>query len=356
MSHRIFSLSLVLLTVIFICGGYGAQAQSVYQVTDVPVDVTAKDAAVARQQAFNKAQRNAFDILISRMSLSVEDTVNLANLSFTEITTLIQDFEVINEKSSSVRYIATLSFQFKADAVKKLFRQYNIDFVETVSDRTLLLPVFSEGFKEILFEESNVWLNTWKTGLPKFSFLMPILPLGDIEDIESVSFIDNKLQIEGNAYRFLADKYQVSKVILVKLSMIDENSSKVEITTFAKEGLANSEEIMLDLPFSSYQALVNATIAHLDQQWKIEHVINHDSVNSAKFSVTFESSATWYEIRQKINKISLIEKLDLIRIGTHQIDLEIQFNGSNDKFIQAIRNTGLDIKELGISSYLITKP
>ncbi len=213
-----------------------------------------------------------------------------------------------------------------------------------------------EGDKEILFEESNVWLNTWKRGLPKFSFLTPILPLGDIEDIESVLFIDNRLQIEGNAYRFLSDKYQISKVILVKLSKIEENFSKVEITTFTKEGLVNSEEIVLGLPFSSYQALVNATIAYLDQQWKIEHVINNNSINSAKISVTFENSATWYEIRQKINKISLIEKLDLIRISNHQIDLEIQFNGTNDKFIQAIRNTGLDIKELGTSSYLITKP
>jgi len=354
MSYRI--LSLVLGAIFFICSGYSALAQSVYHVTGVAVDVTANDASKARQQAFNKAQRDAFDILLSRMLLSTEDTDNLANISFTEITTLIQDFEVINEKSSSVRYIATLSFQFKADAVKKLFRQYNIDFVETVSDRTLLLPVFFEGDKEILFEESNVWLNTWKTGLPKFSFLTPILPLGDIEDIESVLFIDNRLQIEGNAYRFLSDKYQISKVILVKLSKIEENFSKVEITTFTKEGLVNSEEIVLGLPFSSYQALVNATIAYLDQQWKIEHVINNNSINSAKISVTFENSATWYEIRQKINKISLIEKLDLIRIANHQIDLEIQFNGTNDKFIQAIRNTGLDIKELGTSSYLITKP
>lgn len=348
--------SLVLGAIFFICSGYSALAQSVYHVTGVAVDVTANDASKARQQAFNKAQRDAFDILLSRMLLSTEDTDNLANISFTEITTLIQDFEVINEKSSSVRYIATLSFQFKADAVKKLFRQYNIDFVETVSDRTLLLPVFLEGDKEMLFEESNVWLNTWKRGLPKFSFLTPILPLGDIEDIESVLFIDNRLQIEGNAYRFLSEKYQISKVILVKLSKIEENFSKVEITTFTKEGLVNSEEIVLGLPFSSYQALVNATIAYLDQQWKIEHVINNNSINSAKISVTFENSATWYEIRQKINKISLIEKLDLIRIANHQIDLEIQFNGTNDKFIQAIRNTGLDIKELGTSSYLITKP
>ena len=347
---------MVLGAIFFIYGEYSAQAQNVYQVTGVTVDVTANDASKARQQAFNKAQRDAFDILLSRMLLSTEDTVNLANLSFTEITTLIQDFEVINEKSSSVRYIATLSFQFKADAVKNLFRQYNIDFVETVSDRTLLLPIFSEGDKDVLFEERNFWLNTWKTDLPNFSFLTPILPLGDIEDIESVLFIDNTLQIEGNSYRFLSDKYQISKVILVKLSKIEANFSKIEITTFTKEGLANSEEIMLDLPFSSYQALVNATIAHLDRQWKMEHVINNNSVNSAKIFVTFENSATWYEIRQKISKISLIEKLDIIRIANHQIDLEIQFNGTNDKFIQAIRNTGLDIKELGTSSYLITKP
>lgn len=345
----------VFFPIFFIVNAHLLQAQNVYQVTDVVVDVTAKDATAARQQAFNKAQRLAFDLLLSRMLLSDEDKSNLNNLAFTQITSLIQDFEVANEKSSSVRYIGTLSFRFKAEAMKQLFKQYKIDFVETVSDRTLFLPVLIENEKEILFEETNAWLSTWKNGLPKFSFLTPVLPLGDIDDIKALTLIDDKIQLEGSAYSFLSDKYQTSKIIVVKLSKVDSNSSKIEISTFAKEGLINNEEITLNIPFSSYQALVNATLDHLDQQWKSDHLINNDSVNSVKISVNFENSAIWYEIRQKINKISLIEKVDIIKIGAHQIDLEIRFNGVSEKFIQAIQNSGLDIKEVG-SSYLITKP
>ena len=105
--------------------------ESVYSVTDVAVDVTADSAAHARDQAITQAQRLAFGQLLERIGV---DAAVGAKLSDDDIATLVQNFEVQNERTSSVRYLGIFTVQFKPNAVRTYLSGRGTNFTEERSN------------------------------------------------------------------------------------------------------------------------------------------------------------------------------------------------------------------------------
>ena len=104
----------------------------VFTVRNVAVDVTARTAAAARERALKDGQTRALlrllERLVSRSALDRLPTIDQATANF-----LVRDFEIANEKTSSVRYLATLTYRFKRSEVRALLRREDIPFAETVS-------------------------------------------------------------------------------------------------------------------------------------------------------------------------------------------------------------------------------
>lgn len=87
-----------------------------YEVTGVEVDVTASDAATARDQAIVEGQRKAFTMLMERL-LGAEQAATIPTPSDAELSSMVQDFEVESERLSSVRYIGVMTYRFDAASI-----------------------------------------------------------------------------------------------------------------------------------------------------------------------------------------------------------------------------------------------
>src|SRR5262245_21151671 len=90
-----------------------------YTVSGIPVDVTADDAATARDQAILQGQREALKTLIENM-MGTEKAAQIALPDDAGISEMVQDFEVESERLSAVRYVGTLTFRFLSDPVDRL--------------------------------------------------------------------------------------------------------------------------------------------------------------------------------------------------------------------------------------------
>jgi len=108
----------ILLMALALGSASSARAETFLTVSDVPVDVTAKDAAAARDQAIAVAQSKAFDKLVKEL---VTDPVQQARLhpSQQDIESFVQDFGVENERVSTVRYIGLYDVRFRESRVRK---------------------------------------------------------------------------------------------------------------------------------------------------------------------------------------------------------------------------------------------
>jgi hypothetical protein len=99
-----------------IVAGGPALAAAPYVVSGVPVDVTAADAATARDQAIAEGQRKAFSMLMEQL-VGAEQAATIATPSDSQLSGMVQDFEVESERLSSVRYIGVLTYRFDAASV-----------------------------------------------------------------------------------------------------------------------------------------------------------------------------------------------------------------------------------------------
>src|ERR1700722_8941248 len=95
-----------------------AGAETFLTVSDVPVDVTAKDAAAARDQAISVVQSKAFDKLVKQLVATPSDQARL-HPSQQDIESFVQDFGVDNERVSTVRYIGLYNVRFRESLVRK---------------------------------------------------------------------------------------------------------------------------------------------------------------------------------------------------------------------------------------------
>jgi hypothetical protein len=120
----------ILLLAMAVVAAAPARAETFLTVSDVPVDVTAKDAAAARDQAIATAQSKAFDKLVKEMVASPADQARI-HPSQQEIESFVQDFGVENERTSAVRYIGVYDVRFRESLVRKYLADSGISAVAT---------------------------------------------------------------------------------------------------------------------------------------------------------------------------------------------------------------------------------
>jgi len=110
-----------------------AGAETFVTVSDVPVDVTAKDAAAARDQAIAVVQSKAFDKLVKQLVPNPSDQARL-HPSQQDIESFVQDFGVENERVSTVRYIGLYDVRFRESLVRKYLADNGVTAVASTAD------------------------------------------------------------------------------------------------------------------------------------------------------------------------------------------------------------------------------
>lgn len=103
----------------FICLSGGVAEARPYEVSGVEVDVTAADAAAARDQAIVEGQRTALQMLIEDL-VGLEKAAQVPLPGDDAISAMVQDFEVESERLSAVRYIGVLTYRFDPSLVDDL--------------------------------------------------------------------------------------------------------------------------------------------------------------------------------------------------------------------------------------------
>src|SRR5689334_871645 len=184
-----------------------AWAADVFTVGPVPVDVTGKSAAEAREEARVDGQRRAFRTLVERLTLA-SDRARLPRVDDAMLNNLVQDFSVANERSSAVRYLADLTFRFRSEPVRRLLRGAGIPFAETPSKPVVVLPVLVGDGEPVLWDSPNPWRDAWANRRTQGGLVPFVVPTGDLSDLSAVDApqalagdkdsFDKIVQLHGN--------------------------------------------------------------------------------------------------------------------------------------------------------------
>src|SRR3546814_140056 len=205
MLYRLLPLALLFVLVLGL-RPLGAQERGdMFTVSDVAVDVTAGTAAAAREQAFVDGQRKAFRILLDRLGADAT-RIDPETLPESQMTQVLQGFQVDQESTSAGRYVATLTYQFRPEEVRRLLQGQGIAFTETRSKPVVVIPIYRSDAGTRLWDSPNPWLDAW-LDFPGGERLVPlVVPFGDLQDIRDVR-AENALSGDRAALQAIADRH-----------------------------------------------------------------------------------------------------------------------------------------------------
>lgn len=333
--------------------------EEVYTVSGIKVDVTADTAAAAREAALADGHREAYHRLMARLVLD-EDQASVPDLSQSEIAQLTQDFSVVNEKTSAVRYLAELTFRFKPDAVRELFRTYRLHFAETRSKPLVVLPIYLTPNGEVLlWEETNLWAFAW-AGRDLSEELVPlVIPLGDLGDVAA---IDVKRAVAGDsaAMNDIAIRYGAEGVLVVQAQLAgDPANGDARLDVVADRYVGSPRRIYADSIVQSkpggldalFNAAIDAVVASAQSDWKVANQLSFDEQRMLSAVVPVTELSDWLEVKKRLSDIASIVGTELVYLTRQYAQVDISFIGDEDRLSRALAQNDLTLSRSALSGW-----
>jgi hypothetical protein len=325
-----------------------ARAADVFTVGPVPVDATGKSAAEAREQARTDGQRRAFSALIERLTLA-SDRARVPRVDAAALNNLVQDFAVANERSSAVRYLADLTFRFRADPLRRLLRGAGVPFAETQSKPVVVLPVLVGEGTPVLWDSPNPWRDAWANRRTQGGLVPFIVPTGDLADLAAV---DAPQAIAGDRAAFdkIAQLHGNGEVLVSEARARGESVFETITTRYGAGGgpqglaqtwRANPGESEADL----LARAVEGVAASVEEVWKQENLLRFGQEAKLAVSVPVQSIEDWVGVRERLSGVAAIQRADVVGLNRSEARLELSYIGDPAQLKLALAQRDLVLEE-----------
>lgn len=312
----------------------------------VKVDATADNAAAARTLARHDGQQRALMEVIEHLTDSTDES-KLPKLDDKAITDMVDSFEVANEKMSSVRYLADYTFHFRKAKVRQLLRNAGIAISSSPGKPVVVVPVFRDGDKSVLWDDPNPWREAWAQ-LPAASGPTRLsVPLGGLGDVSAID-ADQARSGDSQALTAIAQGNDADEALVAaataqrqgdKLTGLD-----VSLKRYRLGQLINSQTTSITAnPGESEADFMNRAAAAVVAD--IEHGIPPNSNKEATLDaiVPIASLGDWVAMQQRLAAVPEIHKVDLLSLSRQQAKIEIKYVGSPDQLKSSLAEADLDL-------------
>src|SRR5437016_3966166 len=237
MRFLLFSLLLILGAASAVTSGFAGDDP--FTVNGIKVDATAQSAVVAQTMAINSGRAKAWQTLYRRLAKQ-QDWGRQPALDDTTLQRLVRSYQARDQRSSTTRFVANMTYTFNANAVRRILQQANLAYSDVTARPILVIPL-APGWSA-----QTPWTRAWKD--PRFSHGAVPLVLPSADDVDaqvlaSLRFDSAAWQdVEPMASRsHAADAYLVL-VIPQKAQMI------VKIRHLAGSTAASIQDLVVPVP------------------------------------------------------------------------------------------------------------
>jgi len=323
---------------------------------DIDVDVTAQDAAKAREQAMSDANRSAF-VKVVMQSTSAPYIEKFASFTDEQILNFIKEVEVSEEKSSAFRYAAKLKVLVDGDLLEEYMKENAIPSGNV--PEFIIIPTFQKNKKSrlLLTEDENVWRKAWKAK----GLILQDFGVFSAADDKFLSQIRDEELVEPKAsaaYAIMAANPSAN-VYLAKMMPDDSNHLVVQVINmkngndgyFSIYGEPNEQNLSIaaDMLVSYIKKDLSETgVKKQPQEIKqAERQIN--------ILYDYKNLTDLVETEKKLSKISGIQKINLATMGIKKARFVATVSFLYDEqFAYTLSENGYALKQYG-NAYLVEK-
>jgi Uncharacterized protein conserved in bacteria (DUF2066) len=333
-----------------------AADDDLFEVLDIKVDETDQTAAAAREKALATGERRAWDVLVQR--LVDPQQRRLPEFSQREIGDAVNDFWVTEEKTSPVRYIASLNYNFRPASVRRLLASRGVRFTMTPSPPVVVLPVYEAEGRRLLWDDPNPWRQAWQG--TRIRGLVPIkVPNGDLADLATVG-VDQALGGDRSRLAELAQRHGAGDA-LVTVATVEAGpaSTTQNLKVSAIRYSATSAQPLADRSFAIEAGGVTSDLLRqaaaavaddLQAAWRRATATAAAPVEGKLSSATrvvvpLTSLEEWVRIRKRLQTLAQVQGVTLQSITREEARLTIVYPGNTEQLSSALAETGLYLRD-----------
>lgn len=370
-----FILGLILLTAAY------AGASEVYVIKNIKISSSNKSASIARSQAIESGQMKAFRGLVKLHYPEAENKIDAMDRD--DIFSLVESYELSDERRSATNYYARLKVIFSRSHVDKFMKSIGVSFSGNITNSglsssesegaspaivpvnkvssptltTLVIPVFIQGDKDYWLEDDNEWLETWQKHKLDNKF---VLPLVDIEDLRII----NKNILSKNLIDLspLLKKYNVNNIALYNLEDIKDGENhriSFKVNYLNKYHYSWQTHHFTDDSGSNISQLLNVAYDRA-QKFNFDDIKASDSlilVSPQVITVDFpvDRISDWINLQKILKSITYISDVQLEKMTIQNYHFSFTSTVSVDDLRVLFERYGFNLSNQNNNSFILTK-
>lgn len=347
MSARFPLLSVVFLAVATLFAAPAGAQESLYTVSGIHVDASGPSSTEALNAAVAQGRGKAFQVLFRRLTRQA-DWGRQPALDVPALLRLSRGYTIANERRSTTRYVADVTYMFNPDAVVRVLRANNIAYSQATQKRILVIPM-----------SPNVSHGPWSNALASPAFHDSLVPftISSPEDDAALANL-NFDAATWNDVSGLAIRNHVSEVGLVQ-AVYANGKITVNIKRLGAgetPSKVSQDVALLQTVGTTYPAAAQVAVHAIEDLWKTRSTIDFSQRGRLTVDIRMNGLQQWGEIQSGLSSAGNVTSVNVIAMTINIARVQLSYQGGIDQLREALAGAGLSLTNRGGQWSLVKAP
>ncbi len=313
-------------------------AQDIYTVSGVHVDAVGPSSTEALNAAILQGRPKAFQILFRRLTRQ-QDWNREPSLDGQGLLRLSRGYTVANERRSTTRYVADVTYLFSPDAVARLLRGAGIAYT-AAPVKPILLVAMSPG----------VTHGPWAQALSGLESRGAVVPVEVATPADDRALSNLNFDTAGWAdVAPAAQRIQAVEAALVQAVYAD---GKVTVN-IRRLGLGTAlPKVSVDVPLhqtlgTTYPAAAQAAVSAMEDMWKSRSVLDFSQRGRLVADVRLASLEQWGDIQNRLTANSNVTQVVITAMDIGYARVSLAYIGTPDQLRDSLGASGVSLTNRG---------
>jgi len=314
-----------------------AAAGDPFTVSGIKVDATAQSAIEAQTKAINSGRAKAWQTLYRRLTKQ-QDWGRQPALDDATLQRLVHSYQARDQRSSTTRFVANMTYVFNANAVRRILQQSSVAYSDVTARPFLVIPL-APGWSP-----QTPWTQAWKDSRFARGAVPLVLPLADTVDEPALAALHFD-SAEWQDVEPIASREHATEAYLV-LVVPQRTQMMVKIRRLSPSAGATIPDLAIPVPPKTPAAQAFAKVADaagnaIIDSWKSRSVIDFAKSSKLLASMHVETLAEWAQTLQKLQAVSTVSEVKVVAMDIGEARVEISYAGTTDQLNEQLARAGL---------------
>lgn len=318
---------------------------SIFVVRGVQVEAEGESGLKACEAAYGQGQPRAWKKLIERI-VPKADWGRVPQPSDDSLKDFVQGYEVSGEKRSNTKCIASMTYLFKGDAVKKFLRERGVAYADRRGPASIVLALYDLPDGTRLWGDDNLWLNAFRQVKLENEMIPVDAPYGDDGDKAAIP-PGTALGTDWVTYKTIADKYGAKGVLVAHAK---GTSTQIDVTATLITEQGTKDFTATGTGVDERGALADAVrnlASAMNEGWKEGAAIDNSISAGITVWAPYNSLSERQSIEARLRKIQNILAVTVNRVTVTGMSVSLRYRGRNDQFQKALAEANFGIYDSG---------